>query len=107
MKKLKRKEKKDTEYLKEMKTNLKRMCELQERKVDYEIKERLLGERNSFSNTDCDATAMQQKDKLNIKPAYNEGIAVQNGFVLNYEISQNASDSVSFKDIVDGTIDNF
>ena len=101
-----RKEKKDTEDLKEMKGNLKRICELHERKVDYEIKERILGNRNSFSNTDCDATAMLQKDKLNIKPAYNEGIAVQNGFILNYEISQNAGDNVSFKDVVNGAVDN-
>lgn len=47
-----------------------------------------------------------QKDKLNIKPSYNEGIAVENGFVLNYELSDKSSDNVNFKDIVDGAMSN-
>ena len=46
------------------------------------------------------------KDKLTIRPAYNEGIAVEKGFVINYEISDNASDSVSFIPPMEGAIDN-
>ena len=49
---------------------------------------------------------MMMKDKLTIKPAYNEGIAVENGFVLNYSISDCCGDSVSFIPLMDGVIEN-
>ena len=45
------------------------------------------------------------KDEV-IKPGYNEGIAVSDGFVTSYTISQNAADNVSFKEIVEENIEN-
>ena len=83
-----------------------RTKELLERKETYNLKKQILGKRNSYSKTDQDAVAMMMKDKLTIRPAYNEGIAVEKGFVINYEISDNASDSVSFIPLMEGTIDN-
>jgi len=90
----------------EEKSKLRRAKELIERKEKYEEKKELLGERNSYSKTDPDATAMRQKDGITTKPSYNEGIAVENGFVINYEIGQNPADNVNFKEIVDGVLDN-
>jgi len=49
---------------------------------------------------------MTMKDKLTIRPAYNEGICAENGFVLNYIISDSAADNVSFIPLMDGVIDN-
>ncbi len=83
-----------------------RTKELIERKISYENKKEILNGRNSYSKTDHDAVAMMMKDKKIIRPAYNEGIIVENGIVLNYVISNNASDSVSFNQLIEGTIDN-
>ena len=47
-----------------------------------------------------------QKDKVSIKPSYNEGIAVCGGFVLNYELSQISSDHSNFIDLIEGVEEN-
>ena len=49
---------------------------------------------------------MMMKDKITIRPAYNEGITVEKGFVLNYDVSAKPSDSVNFIPLMDGTIEN-
>ena len=94
------------EQAREQKKNLRRTKELLERKVAYKIKRENLGNRNSHSKTDTDAPAMMMKDKLTIRPAYNEGITVEKGFVLNYDVSDKSSDSVNFISLMDGTIEN-
>ncbi len=86
--------------------NVRRVKKLLERKREYRMKKQILNGRNSFSKTDHDAVAMMMKDKLTIKPAYNEGIAVENGFVLNYVIDDNCGDSVSFIPLMEGVIEN-
>lgn len=85
---------------------VRRTKQLLDRKKQYKQKKDTLASRNSYSKTDIDAVAMMQKDKLTIRPAYNEGIAVENGIVLDYTISNNACDSVSFTDLMQGTVDN-
>ena len=85
---------------------IRRIKELLGRKQLYSEKKKILGERNSYSKTDTDAVAMMMKDKLTIRPAYNEGICVENGFVLNYVISDSAADNVSFIPLMDGVLDN-
>lgn len=97
---------KSREKGKEQKEKIRRLKILQERKDSYEEKKEILSGRNSFSKTDHDAVAMMMKDKITIKPAYNEGIAVEHGFVLNYVISQNCGDAVSFIPLMEGVIDN-
>ena len=101
-----RKKKKTRKEAKEQKEKIRRIKELQERQASYQEKKEILGERNSFSKTDRDAVAIMMKDKLTVRPAYNEGIAVQHGFVLNYVISQNCGDSVSFIPLMEGVIGN-
>ena len=90
----------------EQRKKIKRLQELLQRKQMYVEKKRILGKRKSYSKTDTDAVAMMMKDKLTIRPAYNEGICVENGFVLNYVISDSAADNVSFIPLMDGVIDN-
>ncbi len=90
----------------EQRKEVRRTKQLIERKEKYRLKKEILNGRNSFSKTDHGAIAMMMKDKLTIKPAYNEGIAVENGFVLNYIIDDNCSDSVSFIPLMNGVIEN-
>jgi transposase len=85
---------------------IRRIKELLERKRLYFEKKKILRDRNSYSKTDIDAVAMMMKDKLTIRPAYNEGICVEKGFVLNYVISDSAADNVSFISLMEGVIDN-
>ena len=91
---------------KEIKKNIRRTAELIDRKNKYLAKKKMLNGRNSYSKIDTDAVAMMMKDKLSIKPAYNEGIAVENGFVVNYIISNNCGDVVSFIPLMNGVIEN-
>ena len=90
----------------EARKKVRRTKELIEREKKYKMKKHILGARNSYSKTDKDAVAMRMKDKLTTRPAYNEGIVTENGFVLNYDISDNAADNVSFIPLMNGAIDN-
>ena len=85
---------------------LKKAEKLLDRKEKLEKQKEILGDRNSYSTTDNDASAMKMKRSEEIKPAYNEGIATENGFVVDYVISQNAADTVSFKELANGAIHN-
>lgn len=57
---------------------------------EYEDKLEILGDRNSYSKTDTDATFMRMKeDAMNngqTKPGYNIQIATENQFITNYDI---------------------
>lgn len=90
----------------EQKSAVRRLKLILERKTSYEIKKETLGTRNSYSKTDTGAIAMMMKDKLTIRPAYNEGIATEKGFVLNYEVSNKASDSINFIPLMEGVAEN-
>lgn len=62
----------------------------------YKQKEAILGERNSYSKTDPDATFMRMKEDhmLNgqLKPGYNVQISSENQFVVNYTLHQQTND---------------
>ena len=94
------------EQARDEKKQLNRAIELSDRKIKYKQKKEILGDRNSYSKTDNDAVAMLMKDKLTVRPAYNEGIAVEKGFVVNYEVSNKVSDSVNFVPLMEGAISN-
>src|SRR5690606_39177128 len=68
-----------------------------EKIAEYERKEQVLGERNSFSKTDPDATFMRMKeDHMNngqLKPGYNVQISTSNQFIVNYTIHPNPTDT--------------
>ena len=80
--------------------------ELLDRKKLAETQKEILGERNSYSKTDKDASAMKMKRSEEIKPGYNEGVVTENSFITSFDVSQNASDSVSFKKMINETIEN-
>lgn len=67
----------------------------------YQKQEAILGERNSYSKTDTDATFMRMKEDhmLNgqLKPAYNTQISTQNQIIVHYTIHQNPTDYKTLK----------
>lgn len=67
----------------------------------YEKQEVILGERNSYSKTDTEATFMRMKEDhmLNgqLKPAYNTQISTQNQIIVHYTIHQNPTDTKTLK----------
>jgi transposase len=96
----------NTDDAKNSKEKLKRVKELLDRKEKAETQKEILGERNSYSKTDIDASAMKMKRSEEIKPAYNEGVVTENSFITSFDVSQNASDTVSFKKMINETIEN-
>ena len=67
----------------------------------YEKQEAILGERNSYSKTDTDATFMRMKEDhmLNgqLKPGYNVQISTSNQYIVNYTIHSNPTDTLTLK----------
>lgn len=65
--------------------------------ASYEQQEAILGNRNSYSKTDPDATFMRLKEDHmrngQLKPAYNVQISTSNQFVVNYSIHPNPTDT--------------
>jgi transposase len=70
----------------------------------YEQQQQLLGDRNSYSKTDTDATFMRLKDDR-LRAAYNVQLSTENQFITNYSVSQNSSDTASFADHVEKIVD--
>lgn len=68
-----------------------------ERQKKYERYEEILGDRNSFSKTDPDATFMRMKEDHmrngQLKPGYNVQIGTENQFILGYSVHQNRTDT--------------
>lgn len=71
----------------------------------YKTQERILGDRNSCSKTDPDATFMRMKDDHmrngQLKAAYNWQISTSDQYVINYDIYQNATDFLTFPNHLD------
>ena len=67
----------------------------------YEQQEKILGERNSYSKTDTDATFMRMKEDhmLNgqLKPAYNFQISSNNQYIVNYSLHQTTADTTTLQ----------
>jgi len=66
----------------------------------YENQLETLGERNSYSKTDTDATFMRMKEDHmkngQLKPAYNLQISTENQFITNYSLHQRPGDPATF-----------
>lgn len=67
----------------------------------YEDQLNTLGNRNSYSKTDKDATFMRMKDDHmkngQLKPAYNTQISTENQFVTHYSIHQTPGDTTTLE----------
>ncbi len=64
---------------------------------EYEEHQEKLGERNSYSKTDVDATFMRMKEDHmrngQLKPGYNVQISTQDQFIVHYTIGQKPTDT--------------
>jgi len=69
--------------------------ELLPRLEKYEAQQQTLGERNSYSKTDPDATFFRFKNE-ELLPAYNVLVGTEEQFILNWSIHQHPTDTVSF-----------
>jgi len=63
-----------------------------EKLLKYEEQERILGQRNSYSKTDVDATMLRMKDDR-LLPGYNVQHSTSKQYIVNYTLAQNGSDS--------------
>jgi transposase len=65
----------------------------------YKVQLEIMGERNSFSKTDTDATFMRMKDDHmrngQLKPAYNVQVSTENQFVTNFSLHQRPGDTAT------------
>lgn len=68
----------------------------------YEQQEKILGERNSYSKTDPDATFMRMKDDYmrnsQLKAGYNWQISTSGQYIVNYDIYHNPTDTLTLPD---------
>lgn len=64
----------------------------------YEGQEEVLGDRNSYSKTDHDATMMRMKGSEELRPGYNPQVSSENQFIVNVTVGQSASDTACFND---------
>ena len=71
----------------------------------YKTQEGILGDRNSCSKTDPDATFMRMKDDHmrngQLKAAYNWQISTSDQYIINYDIYQNPTDFLTFSKHLD------
>ncbi|MGG6314633.1 IS1182 family transposase [Paenibacillus macerans] len=67
----------------------------------YEQQLEILGERNSYSKTDPDATFMRMKEDHmrngQLKPGYNVQIGTENQFIVGYSLHQRPTDTQTLK----------
>ena len=72
----------------------------------YEKDLEILGDRNSYSKTDEDATFMRLKDDHmkngQLKPAYNPQISTENQFITHVSIHQKPNDTTTLESHLDG-----
>ena len=88
------------------KTVIKKAENLQKKSLqklqEYELHLKILGERNSYSKTDHDATFMRMKEDHmkngQLKPAYNIQLSTENNFITNYTVHQNPGDTTTLQD---------
>ena len=91
------------------KSNVQKLLEAlysyQGRQQGYDESKEILGERNSYSKTDTDATFMRMKDDHmkngQLKPAYNAQLAVEAEYVIGVGIFPNPNDTTTLIPLLD------
>ena len=82
---------------KQQRKQIKELDSAVEKMEEYDHKKKVLGNRNSYSKTDEDATFMRMKEDAMIngqlKPGYNVQISTENQFITNYGIYQRPTDT--------------
>lgn len=71
------------------------------RLIKYDQYEGMLGERNSCSKTDADATFMQMKEdhmrNRSLKASYNVQVGTEGQYIVDFSVHQNAADNVTLR----------
>ena len=93
------KDKGDKARLRELKRQAKELEKQRDKLDEYDSRLEQMGERNSMSKTDPDATFMRMKeDAMNngqTKPGYNLQIATENQFLVDFGLFPNPSDTLT------------
>ena len=92
--------KEEKKKCRERKRQIKQLEEHRDKLLEYDNHLTVMGERNSYSKTDPDATFMRMKeDAMNngqTKPGYNLQIATENQFITNFALYPNPTDTLTF-----------
>ena len=84
---------------------IKQLSDHQEKLAEYEHHLEVLGDRNSYSKTDEDATFMRMKEDATnngqTKPGYNVQIATENQYIVNMEMYPNPTDTTTMPDFIE------
>ena len=93
-------DKEEKKKCRERKRQIKQLEEHLDKLQEYDNHLTAMGERNSYSKTDPDATFMRMKeDAMNngqTKPGYNLQIATENQFITNFALYPNPTDTLTF-----------
>ena len=93
-------DKEEKKKCRERKRQIKQLEEHRDKLQEYDNHLAVMGERNSYSKTDSDATFMRMKeDAMNngqTKPGYNLQIATENQFITNFALYPNPTDTLTF-----------
>ena len=92
--------KEEKKILKEKQKQVKKLEEHRDKLTEYNDHLDKLGDRNSYSKTDNDATFMRMKeDAMNngqTKPGYNLQIGTENQFIVDFRMFSNPTDTLTF-----------
>ena len=97
----------------EIVSDVKLLSDYLNKSLDYEEKEEICGERNSYYKTDKDATAMCLKEDYysglgsNMHAGYNVQIIVSKGIILDYYVGQERNDFYEFIPALDSFYKNY
>lgn len=96
--------KEEKEKKKAMRKAARQLQRMQEKEEEYEKHLDTMGERNSYSKTDPDATFMRMKeDAMNngqLKPGYNLQIGTNNQFITQFGFYPNPTDTLTMPDFL-------
>ena len=91
--------KEDKKAVREKKKQVRQLEQMRDKLSEYDTRLETLGERNSYSKTDPDATFMRMKeDAMNngqTKPGYNLQIATENQFITDFGFFHNPTDTLT------------
>ena len=92
--------KEEKKKCRERKRQVKQLEEHRDKLQEYDNHLAVMGERNSYSKTDPDATFMRMKEDVmnngQTKPGYNLQIATENQFITNFALFPNPTDTLTF-----------
>ena len=93
------KDKEQKKALREKKKQLRELEGYRDKLMEYDNHLEVLGERNSYSKTDPDATFMRMKEDAmkngQTKPGYNLQIGTENQFIIDFSLFPNPTDTLT------------